>query len=65
VNTYRLELPSTVRLHLGFHLENLRQCPTATLRLFDPVTTHEDEDDEYDHDRISVVKIDIVLERRG
>jgi hypothetical protein len=59
-----LELPYTIRLNTVFHVNNLRQCPTHTLRPAIPDTTLDD-DDMYDLDRISVVKMDTLPGRRG
>jgi hypothetical protein len=64
-NNYKLELPFIVRMNNVFHVNSLRPCPIAMFRLFVFVTTLEDDDDEYDPDRILVVKIDTVLRRRG
>jgi hypothetical protein len=50
-NSLRLKLPSTIRLHLVFHVNNFRPCPTPTPRRYDPVTTLK-ENDEYDVDHI-------------
>jgi hypothetical protein len=51
-NIYIFEVPFTVGLHVVFHVNNLRPCPTATLRPYVPVTAPKDEDDEYDFDLI-------------
>jgi hypothetical protein len=53
-----------VRMHPVFYVNNLRPYPTATFRPHVPVTTLED-DDEYDLDRISIVKIYIARGRWG
>jgi hypothetical protein len=45
-NSYRLKLPATVRLHHVFHVNNLRPCSTAPLRLDVPVTVPEGDDEE-------------------
>jgi hypothetical protein len=36
-HSYRLKLPAMVRLHLVVHVNNLRPCFTASLRLVVPV----------------------------
>jgi hypothetical protein len=63
-NNYILELSCSVRLHPVFHANNLRMCPTATLRPLFIVSTP-DEDDEYGVVSFTHVKIDIVHGRRG
>jgi hypothetical protein len=62
-NIYRLELPSIVRRHPMFQVDNLHPYPVA-LRPSFPLTTL-DANDEYDLDCISVVKTDIIPQRRG
>jgi hypothetical protein len=62
---YKLELPSSVRLHPMFHVNNLRPSPTTTLRPFVFVTTHEDDGGGYGLDCISAVRIENLLGRRG
>jgi hypothetical protein len=59
-----LELPSYVRIHPVFYVNNRRFRPTATLRLHIHVTTPK-HDDEYDVGNIYVVNIDIFQGRRG
>jgi hypothetical protein len=46
--SYRLKLPTTVRSHLVFHVNNLRPCSTAPLRPIVPMTTREGDDEEFD-----------------
>jgi hypothetical protein len=47
-----------------FKVNNPRLCLTATLRPYVPVTTHEDNDDEYDLYRILADKVDTLARRR-
>jgi hypothetical protein len=54
---YRLKLPPTVRLHHVFHVNNLRPCSTAPLRLAVLVTVPEGDDEEFDVSHISLVCI--------
>jgi hypothetical protein len=56
-HNYRLKLPATVRLHLVFHVNNLRPSSTAPLRPPVPVTVREGDDEEFDVPHISVVCI--------
>jgi hypothetical protein len=60
MNSYRLALPSNVHIHPVFHVNNLRPCSTATKR-----PSIREDDDEYDIDHISHVKIDTLAGRRG
>jgi hypothetical protein len=62
---YILKLPATVRLHLVFHVNNLRPCSTAPLRPVVPVTIHEGDDEEFDVSHIFVVCIKSLPGRRG
>jgi hypothetical protein len=55
-NNYKLVLLSSARLRHAFHFNNLRSCPSATLRPYVLVSTPENNDDEYDLNRIPVVK---------
>jgi hypothetical protein len=64
-NNCKLEMPYIVRLHQVFHVNNIRLCLTMTLHSSVHVTTHDDDDDEYDLDRMSFVKTDIVPRCRG
>jgi hypothetical protein len=64
-HSYIIALPCHVRMHPVFQVSNLRPCPTATLRHFAPIKILEAKDDEYGHDRISAVKVDIVIGCRG
>jgi hypothetical protein len=45
-HSYRLKLPTTLRLHLVFRVKNLRPCSTAPLRPVVPVTVPEGDDEE-------------------
>jgi hypothetical protein len=54
-HNYRLKLPTTVRLHLVFHVNNLRPCSTAPLRPVVPVTFPEGDDEEFDVSHICCV----------
>jgi hypothetical protein len=56
-HSYRLTLPTIVRLHQVFYVNNLRPCSTAPLRLVVPVTGLEGDDEEFDVSHISVVCI--------
>jgi hypothetical protein len=53
-----------VRLHQMFYVNNLRPCPTATLRPSRHVTSLDD-DAESDVANVTNVKIDAPLARRG
>jgi hypothetical protein len=64
-HNYRLKLPATVRLHLVFHVNNLRPYSTAPVRPAVPVTVPEGNDEEFDVSHISVVCIKSLPERRG
>jgi hypothetical protein len=64
-HSYRLKLPATVRLHPVFHVNNLRPCSTAPLRLAVPVTVLEGDDEEFDVSHISAVCIKSLHGRRG
>jgi hypothetical protein len=63
--SYKLKLPATVRLHLVFHVNNLRPCSTAPLRPVVPVTVPEGDDEEFDVSHISAVCIKSLPGRRG
>jgi hypothetical protein len=52
--SYILELPSNLRMHPEFHVNNLRPCPTATLHSYVHFTIFEGDGDEYDIERITV-----------
>jgi hypothetical protein len=62
---YILKLPTTVRLHHVFHVNNLRPCSTAPLRPALPVTVPEGDDEEFDVSHISTVSIKSLPGRRG
>jgi hypothetical protein len=62
---YMLKLPSTLRLHHVFHVNNLRPCSTAPLRPAVPVTVLEGDDEEFDVSHISAVCIKSLPGRRG
>jgi hypothetical protein len=47
-NNYILKLPTTIRIHLVFHVNNLRPCSTVPLRPALPVTVLEEDDEEFD-----------------
>jgi hypothetical protein len=65
-HSYKLKIPATVRLHLVFHVNNLRPAgSTAPLRLVVPVTVPEGDDEEFDVSHISVVCIKSLPGRRG
>jgi hypothetical protein len=59
---YILELPTIVRLRLVFHVNNLRPCSTAPLRLVVPVTLPEGDDDEFEVSHIFDVCISRYLD---
>jgi hypothetical protein len=64
-HNYILKLPSTVRLHPIFHVNNLRPCSTA-LRPHVQVTFLKGDDEEFDVSHIFVVCINKSLHgRRG
>jgi hypothetical protein len=52
---YKLKLPSTIRLHPVFHVNNLRLCSTASLRPYVPVTILEGDDEEFEVSHISAM----------
>jgi hypothetical protein len=54
---YILKLPTTIRLHLVFHVNNLRPCSTAPLRRGVLVIVLEGDDEEFDVSHIFVVCI--------
>jgi hypothetical protein len=56
-HSYILKLPSTVRLHPVLHVNNLRPCSRASLRLVVPITPSKGDDDEFEVSHISVVCI--------
>jgi hypothetical protein len=64
-HSYRLKLPTTIRLHPVFHVNNLRPCSTDPLRPVDPVIVPEGDDEEFDVSHISVVCIKSLPRRRG
>jgi hypothetical protein len=64
-HTYRLKLLATVHLHPVFHVNYLRPCSTAPLRLAIPVTVPEGDDEEFDISHISVVCVKSLHGRRG
>jgi hypothetical protein len=63
---FRLKLPTIVRLHHVFHVNNLRPCSTAPLRSAVPVTLRRGGDDEeFDVSHNSLVCIKSLPGRRG
>jgi hypothetical protein len=60
-----LKLPTTLRLHLVFHVNNLRPCSIAPLRPAVPVTIPEGDDEEFDVSHMSSVCIKSLHGRRG
>jgi hypothetical protein len=64
-HSYKLKLPTTLRLHPVFHVNNLRPCSTTPLRPAVPVTVLEGDDEEFDVSHISVVCIKSLPGRRG
>jgi hypothetical protein len=62
-HNYRLKLLATLRLHLVFHVYNLRPCLTASLRLAVPDIVQEGDDEEFEVSRISTVCIEKSLPR--
>jgi hypothetical protein len=61
-----LRLPSTVRLHPVFYVNNFsRPCSTTSLRRAVPVTVPEGDDGEYEISHIYVVCIKLLHGRRG
>jgi hypothetical protein len=62
---YRLKLPTKVRLHNVFHVNNLRPCSTSPLRPAVPVIVLEGDDEEFDVSHISVVCIKSLHGRRS
>jgi hypothetical protein len=53
-HNYKLKLPATVRLHHVFHVNNLRPCSTAPLRLAVPANVPKGGDEEFDVSHICV-----------
>jgi hypothetical protein len=53
----KLKLPTTLRLHPVFHVNNLRPCSTTFLRQHVSVTVPKEDDHEFDVSRIFVVCI--------
>jgi hypothetical protein len=64
-HSYILKLPTTVRLHHVFHVNNLRPCSTTPLRPVVPVTVPEGDDEEFDVSHISDVFTKSLPRRRG
>jgi hypothetical protein len=64
-HSYRLKLPATVRLYPMFHVNNLRPCSTAPLRLAVPMTDLEGDDGEVDISHIYDVCVKSLPGRRG
>jgi hypothetical protein len=64
-HSYRLKLLATLRLHLVFHVNNLRPCSTAPLRPAVSVVVHEGDDDEFDVSHIFALCIKSLHGRRG
>jgi hypothetical protein len=64
-HNYILKLPATLRLHLVFHVNNLRPICTAPLRPAVPVTIPEGDDEEFDVSQISAVCVKSLPGRRG
>lgn len=66
-HSYKLRMPPTSKLHPVFHVNSLRPCPTAPLRATVPVVTGTEEEDnqEFQVERISSVKIGPVPGRKG
>jgi hypothetical protein len=62
---YILKLPATVRLHLVFHVNNVRPCSTTPLRPDVPMTSLEGDDEEFDVSHICAVCIKLLPRRRG
>jgi hypothetical protein len=63
--SYRLKLPSTVRLHPVFYVNNLQPCSIDSLRPIVPVSIPEGDDEDFDVSHIIVVCIKSLLGRRG
>jgi hypothetical protein len=61
----KLKLPSIVRLHYVFHVNNLRPCSTAPLRPAVQVTIPEGDDEEFDVSHMFAVCINSLPGRRG
>jgi hypothetical protein len=64
-HSYKLKLPTLVRLHHVFHMNNLRPCSTAPLRPTVPVTVREGDDEEFNVSHIFVVCVKSLPGRRG
>jgi hypothetical protein len=64
-HSYGLKIRATLRLHLVFHVNNLRPCSTAPLRPVVPVIVPEGDDEEFDVSHIFVVCIKSLPGRRG
>jgi hypothetical protein len=64
-DSYILKLPATLHLHPVFHVNNLRPCSSAPLRLAVPVTIPEGDDEEFDVSHICDVCIKSLPGRRG
>jgi hypothetical protein len=62
---YKLKLPTTLRLHRVFHVNNLRPFSTTSLRLAVPVTVHEGDDEEFDVSHVSAMCFKSLPRRRG
>jgi hypothetical protein len=57
---YILKLPTAIRLHPMFHVNNLRPCSPASLRPFVPVEVPKGGDEEFEVSYISVVCVNIL-----
>jgi hypothetical protein len=64
-HSYILKLPTTIRLHPVFHVNNLRPSSAAPLRRVVPVIVPKGDDDEFDVSHISDVCIKSLPRRRG
>jgi hypothetical protein len=47
-HSYKLPLPTSVRLHSVYYINNLKPCSTSSLRLAIPVNVYEGDDEEFD-----------------
>jgi hypothetical protein len=57
IHNYILKLPTTIRLHLMFHVNNLKPLSTSSLRFDVPVNVPQGDDEELDVSHIFVVRI--------